>query len=476
MRRCVSSFVLAGACVGALGCSSPDSGTDPADMGSTPDATMSDMRVDMNASGVDANPEVDSGGEDEEMDMAQDLGFDGEFPPPDRLPEIEGLPELLVTRSGYPVTSPSEWERLRRSEVLSILEHYAFGKQPDGFEVPATVEQIASHDDLFGGKATMKLIEVTAGPTPGITIDVLLVIPNGLESPPPVLFGANFFGNHTTIDDPRVPLARGWIPERGEGVEDNAATDASRGSVSTRWPFEQAIDRGYAVATFYHGDVDPDRDDFTDGVHALIDVDEAGEREAFAWGTIAAWSWGARRVIDALVAEPDVDGQRIAMLGHSRNGKVALWTAATDARVGMVVSNMSGCMGAALHRRKQGETLQFLNRLFPHWFAPILREFNGAEEKLPFDQHFLIALAAPRPALIISGIDDGWADPEGEFLGAQAASAAYALYGEETLEDATWPEPEVLLDSPLGYYLTPGGHDIDPVTWLRIMDFADVNL
>ena len=469
MRRFVSAFTLLGVCVSALGCSSPDPGSAPSDMGGVADAAMEDMSLTASDASKD-NTDMDLGGED--ADMTREPDFEGEYLPPGRLPELDGLPDVLMTRAGYPVTSSLEWERVRRAEVFGLLEHYAFGYQPDGLESLARVTLVAEYDDLFDGKATMKLLEVNAGPTPGITIDVLLVVPNGMESPPPVLFGANFFGNHSTIDDPRVPLARGWVPERGEGVVDNMATDAARGTVATRWPFEQAIQRGYAVATFYHGDIDPDLDDFTDGAHAL----SSGERDEHTWGTIAAWSWGARRVVDALSVDPDVDGARLAILGHSRNGKVALWTTATDPRVGMVVSNMSGCMGAAIHRRREGETLRFLNRLFPHWFASVLREFDNAEEKLPFDQHFLIALAAPRPALIISGVEDSWADPEGEFEGAREASPVYELYGLGTLSGQSWPEPEVLLDTPLGYYMTPGGHDIDPVIWARIMDFADKHL
>ena len=435
----------------------------------------------------DGTPFADAGGDIDGPDLVDDAQGQGDamaedepeepgdgFPSVDQLPANPQLPDLLTMLDGTPVTSPQQWTTQRRPEVLRIMEHYAFGQTPPGpYELEAEV--VGEFDDALGGKATMKLLTLNVGPGAALPVDVLLVVPNGLDGPAPVFMGLNFFGNHTTIDDPRVPLARGWVPERGEGVEGNRATEASRGTVSDRWPFEAIVDAGYALATVYHGDIDPDFADFGNGIHALYGEPE-GDRDKQAWGTIAGWAWGVSRVVDHLVTEPGLDAGRIAVVGHSRNGKVALWAAAQDERIAMAISNMSGCMGAAINRRREGETIGIMNLAFPHWFASELHDFGRQEDKLPFDQHFLTALVAPRPVLINSGVDDHWADPEGEFLGAAEAGPVYELLGQGSMATQQWPGVGELVESPLGYHMQNGGHALNLEGWLAFIRFADLHL
>jgi hypothetical protein len=266
-------------------------------------------------------------------------------------------------------------------------------------------------------------------------------------------------GNHSIQPDPEITLSTQWIGSRaGHGIEKNRATEASRGRLSARWPVERILARGYAVVTVYYGDIDPDFDDgFANGVHSALDPEGGGERKPNAWGSIGAWAWGLSRALDFLVEDEWVDASRVALLGHSRLGKTALWAGATDERFALVISNNSGCGGAALSRRCFGETVARINRVFPHWFCERFRSYNNQESRLPVDQHQLIALIAPRPVLICSAEEDRWADPLGELLAARAAAPVFRF-----LDSAS-----------LVHRLRPGKHDVTDEDWTAYLEFAD---
>jgi hypothetical protein len=391
----------------------------------------------------------------------------------EELPVQEAPPALLEMLDGRAVESAAQWASERRPEVIRILEHYAYGEAPASEGIAAEV--VAEYDDFLNGLGVLRLVRLRYGPDLAGEAEVLVALPKARSGPVPVFLGLNFFGNQATTTDPRVPLTARWVPGRIVGVEGNRALEASRGAVAERWPYEEVLRRGFGLVTVYHGDFDPDRDEDSDGVQALYRAPGAA-RGPHEWGTVAAWAWGLSRVVDYLVTDPDVDGARIAVVGHSRNGKAALLASALDERIALVISNMSGCMGAAIHRRRQGETIAAINLFFPHWFALELRRFDELEERLPFDQHFLIALSAPRPVLIASGADDGWADPEGEFEGARGASVVYALLGSEGLGAERWPEVNALVETRLGYHVRPGGHGIGPEDWAVFLRFAERHL
>jgi len=389
----------------------------------------------------------------------------------DELPVMEEPPDPLQMLDGKTVTDAETWWSERRPEIIHLFEHYMYGKMPDAPDnVRATIEQ--EDPVYFGGKATKKVLTILFGPEGAPPIHLLLVIPNDRSGPTPVFLGLNFMGNHTVLEDSDIPLSTSWIPNRGTGVTDNRATDEARGTSASRWEIEKSIDRGYAIATFFHGDVDPDRNDFTDGIHPFYLEPGQTTREQHEWGTLAAWAWGLHRAVDYLVTDPDIDADHIAVMGHSRNGKAALLAGALDERIALVVSNNSGCGGAAMSRRRMGETVKAINDSFPHWFNLAFRDFNDNESRLPIDQHLLVSLIAPRPVLVMSAEEDTWADPEGEFMSLKGAEPVYELLASESLQSDTMPGLNTLLDGLLGYHIRPGGHGVGAQDWAVFMDFA----
>lgn len=387
------------------------------------------------------------------------------------------LPEILVTAAGAPVDSAEQWEKTRRPEILKLFENHVYGTQPG--EIPVAVyEQILHVADALDGRATLREIrihfpEINNSPE----IFVLLWTPNKGQGPFPGFAGLNFNGNHTTHADPRIRIPTGWVRSSNDGtVVNNRATEAGRGRSAGRWPVEKIINRGYALATAYCGDIDPDfHDGFKNGVHAMFPSFKTGAsgRDPEAWGTIAGWAWGLSRIMDLLDADSAFDSERIAVIGHSRLGKTSLWAGATDTRFGLVISNNSGCGGAALSRRAFGETVARINTSFPHWFCDRFKEYNDNESALPVDQHMLLALMAPRPVYVASAEDDRWADPKGEFLALRNAAGIYRLFEKDPVDSDSMPEVNQPVHKDTGYHIRSGKHDINDYDWTQYLDFAD---
>jgi hypothetical protein len=343
---------------------------------------------------------------------------------------------------------------------------------PDNLQ--ATVER--TDTNYFDGKATKKEVTLRFGPPGTPALHLLVVVPNHRRRPAPVFVGTNFHGNHTLVDDPAVALPTAWMPDNSPGAKDHRATDAGRGTEIAVWNLQGSIDRGYAVATFYCGDVDPDKPDFSDGVHPPY-YSRPGQTSPgpHEWGTIAAWAWGISRAVDFLVTDADLDRTRIAVVGHSRLGKTALLAAALDERIALAIPLQAGCGGTAPSRGKVGESVAQINDRFPHWFCDTFKEFNNQVERLPFDQHSLVALVAPRPVLFANAVEDQWANPDGQFEVLRAADPVYRFLGVAGLGVDQMPEPGKLVGGRLGYFIRPGRHSMTLEDWQAFWDFADTH-
>lgn len=353
------------------------------------------------------------------------------------------LPDPLADASGKPVASAEAWDREVRPLTLEKFREHVYGRDPVGRPADLkwdrkALEVAGVNEQVIEGHVTF------SGPGGEGKIRVMLVLPAAAKGPVPLFL-----------------LINNRSPELADLAKPNGF-----------WPALEIARRGFATATFQVADVDPDQNEgFKDGVHTLFDKPPRGPD---AWGTIAAWAWGTSRVIDALEKEPALDARKIAVVGHSRGGKTALWCGAQDPRVALVISNNSGCTGAALARRKHGEKVADINRNFPHWFCENYKRYNGKEETLPVDQHQLIGLIAPRLAYVASAAADDWADPTGEFLSCVHAGPVYRLHGLTGLGTDTMPEAGGKLHTgSIGYHLRPGKHDLTLADWQHFMDFAD---
>jgi hypothetical protein len=152
--------------------------------------------------------------------------------------------------------------------------------------------------------------------------------------------------------------------------------------------------------------------------------------------------------------------------------------AAFDERIALAVPHQAGCGGTAPSRttNPKAETVKRINTSFPHWFNGAFKEFNDQVDRLPFDQHCLAALVAPRPLLYTNAVEDQWANPEGQFQMLRAADPVYRLLGAGGLEAKEMPEPGKLIDSRLGYFIRPGKHSMTREDWKVYLDFADKHL
>jgi len=387
------------------------------------------------------------------------------------------LPELLKCEDGTVVNSADVWNAKRRPELLRLFEQHVFGKLPTG-KTPLRAKVRSSVPDALDGMALRREVTVFFSEDDnGPQMDLLIYTPANVTTAVPAFLGYNFNGNHAVEKDSRIHLTDSWMRNNKEqGIEDNRATEASRGSEASRWAVSTIISRGYGLVTIYYGDVDPDFDDgFKNGIHALFEKGNS-PRAGDAGGSISAWAWGLSRALDVLESDTAIDAKKMAVFGHSRLGKTSLWAGATDQRFAMVIANESGCGGAALDKRIFGETVNRINTSFPHWFCINHRKYNNNEAEMPVDSHMLIALSAPRPVYVASAEEDTWADPYGEYLGLFHAGPAFRLFGKKVFESDKMPAVDSPVQADVAYHMRTGKHDVTDYDWDQYLKFADTHL
>lgn len=379
------------------------------------------------------------------------------------------IPNLLNSVTGQKITNTKQWEANKQA-LLNLFAVNVYGTTPmlnlkQHFVVKNTKE-------VFGGKAIQKQISIVFDDYPQLsTIDMLLYVPKGIKKPP-VFLGLNFEGNHSLIDDKDIPITKNWM--RGENkdvlrVKDHVALEGSRGTAKIEtWPFEKIVLSGFAVATAYCGDIEPDFDEgWKNSLRGVI-----GNRETNTWGAMGSWAWGLSRMLDYLQTDMNVDGKKAIVIGHSRLGKAALWAAAQDTRFAAVISNESGEGGAALSKRWYGETVEIINTNFPHWFCEKFKTYNDNVSALPVDQHQLLALMAPRPIYVSSAEGDQWSDPKGEFLSLFLSQPVFKLYGKKTLTETERPPVNYPIGNYNRYHYRSGKHDLNLYDWDQYLKFA----
>lgn len=400
------------------------------------------------------------------------LGDRGDFPEVAQLPVQTSLPDPLMMFHGQRVTTREQWIQERRPELKALIQHYEYGYF---LPTPAKMDVTLEREDhqAIGGKATLKLVTLSFGPPDVARIHLLLVVPNHRKGPAPVFVGTNGCGNYMLVKDNSVPLPTCWLRDICPGAKDNRATEAGRGAQFDDWAIDQTIARGYAIVAFHTADVDIDRPDVYEGIHQHFPKTTPNPRNR---GTLAAWAWGIHRVVDYLYENPDIDKRRIAVVGHSRRGKTALLAAAFDERIALVIPHQSGSGGTSLWRGDIKETVEVATKGSSHWSNGRFKEFSKQVERLPFDQHCLIALVAPRPVLCTTAVEDPFAFPKEEFRGMQAADPVYRFLGAGGLDAKTMPPLGTLSDGTLGFYVRPGAHSMTRDDWKVFLDFADKHL
>jgi hypothetical protein len=363
------------------------------------------------------------------------------------------LPDPLVLANGRPVRDRQTWIKQRRPEILRMYETEIYGRLPA--KTPAVKWQVTETDPRArDGAAVMKKIAGSIGAGPEAPqIKLTLYTPTAATTPVPVILLVNFGGGPSP--PPGAP-GRG-----GAGFPSDPPVAA------------EIISRGWGYATVGYADIQPDRiNTFTQGVIGATLAPGQQQPAPDEWGTISAWSWGVSRMIDYLETDRAVNAKQIALFGHSRLGKTALWATAKDERIAAVFSSCSGEMGAALARRDWGETVDDMAQNFPWQFAGNLQKWAGKWNEMPVDSHMLIALVAPRPVFITGGTTDQWADPVGMFKAAVAAGPVYRLLGKKDLGATELPA----LDTPLtagdlGWHYHTGGHTATAADWTAFLEF-----
>jgi len=363
------------------------------------------------------------------------------------------LPDPLQVSQETRMSDSEMWENKRRT-LLDLFSEHLYGAIPESS--PEINFKLDTSVSALNGIASKKEITLfLTSDTKGPNAHLVLFTPSG-KGPYPVILGYNLEGNHTVLRDASISRYAVWS-KKISGCS-FIPSEGTRGKREERWPVEDILSRGYALATLYYGDVEPDYPNASSGIRAVFPEFQKQEDN---FSAIGAWAWGLSRVMDYLSTNADIDATRVSLFGFSRVGKAVLLAAARDRRFAGVIAVSSGKGGAALSRRTFGETLRAMTTKYPHWFSKKFASYAGRENELPVDQHELLALIAPRPVLVSSADKDWWSDPTGEKEAVDAARKVYALYKKE---------------NNLKHVLHHGKHEVTRDKWNDYFAFLGKNL
>ena len=359
------------------------------------------------------------------------------------------LPDPFVSEKGKQIRSIEDWEKVRRSEIFRLFESEVYGHLPKDFDA-ISFNVVNEKKNPFPEVADLEEVDITVSRNgKSHTMRVNFFLPKSQKGPFPVILLINYL--------PKYP--------------DGKLVDESF------WPVPELIQRGFATASFHAETVAPDdAKTYQNGIISTLYPEQIGKVDGLK--AFGAWGWAAMRAMDYFEQHPRIDAKKSILVGHSRTGKTALWTSANDPRWAITYANESGCGGAALSKRKFGETVEAINNRFPHWFADNFRKYNGKEETLPLDQHLLPGLIAPRAVYYSSARGDQWADPKGEYLGIQLGSRVAAeIYEKKAVFEKSFEELNgpVHLES-VGYHIREGKHDLTWEDWRMFLEFVSSNL
>ena len=382
------------------------------------------------------------------------------------------LPDPLTAKDGKKITSAAAWNNQQRPYIYHLFEENVYGRFPlEKIPLQFVVRETNNH--ALNNLAVRKQVRIYLNPPANsVYIDLLVYLPAAAKTPVPVFTGYNFTGNHTIANDTGIYLSTSWMPPKAKGVVDNRATDSSRGTDTAQWQLREILSHGYGLAVAYYGDIEPDNPDgWKTGIRTTMST--ALQIKPEEWSAIGAWAWGLDRIMDYLQQDKAIDAKRIALIGHSRLGKAALWAGAGDQRFAIIISNESGEGGAALSKRWYGETVAIINQHFPHWFVANYKKYNDNTAALPVDQHMLLSLMAPRPLYVASAEGDQWSDPRGEFLSTRHADPVYALFNKKGIGTDSMPALHQPVGQTVRYHIRAGKHDVTLYDWQQYLRFAD---
>ena len=376
------------------------------------------------------------------------------------------LPDIFTAPDGRKIETPLDWENIARPQIRRIAETEFYGEvlpRPKSLTF-----SLLSESEVFEGKAIMRQILAKAADINGEkTFEILVFIPKA-QKPKGTFVCLNYKGNHTTSTIDTINISKIWTMS---AEKTNRADENPRGLAKARWPFEEIISRGYAIATTHYENFYPDdrlNDRRKDSIYAIFDKNASPHGQA-----TVAWAWGLQRVLDYIECCPELDKTRVFAVGHSRNARAALCAAIFDERFAMCAISGAGRVGCTLSRRNIGEPLYHITHQFPHWFSPKLQTYDQKFDTMPIDQHQILALMAPRPICVLSKTKDRWADPKGELMSLVEASKVYKLFGAKKLPTMENFKVDAPFIGQVGYQYLEGVHNITPKDWKFLCDFAD---